>query len=214
QVVLDASTTAVDICRAFEHSSARYIALRPVDADPDRTGWLSPLTAQCARANVGAAGPLVTSSDGRLVSAGRVHHPAVIDLFQGIDADNHGPWGAFLVRREVASVSPLGAVFDRSATLEVGGFDLAAMLGDRDPVVEPEVDPDALVDITVAVLCTKLRLAGLSTIWTPQSRLTLPPSALFTDQQLAERRRVFRYIAGVFPQLAEDPYSPIGVHRI
>ena len=210
RVVLDGSTTAEQIKQVFESCSARFVVLWPAAIDPEDSNWLSPLTAQCARPGVGAAGPLLVTSDGRLVSAGRVHHPSTVDLFQGIDGDNHGPWGAFLVAREVASVSPFGAVFDRRAALEVGGFDLDALIADSGS----EVGADAVIDITTAVLCTALRLAGWSTIWTPQSRLTLPPTSLLTAAQLEERETLHKVVTDAFPQLGEDPYSPIGVHRI
>jgi hypothetical protein len=223
RVVLDESTTAGDIEHVFENGSARFVVLWPAALEPEDSDWLSPLTAQCARPGVGAAGPLLVTSDGRLISAGRTHHPSTVDLFQGIDGDNHGPWGAFLVSREVASVSPFGAVFDRRAALEVGGFDLDALirgvgqgsltahLPDR---AEFEVGADAVIDITTSVLCTALRLSGRSTIWTPQSRLTLPPTSLLTSAQLEERESLHDMITDVFPRLGEDPYSPIGVHRI
>jgi hypothetical protein len=213
RVVLDASTTAEEIAGAFQRGSEPLVVLWPAAVDGDDTNWLAPLTAQCSRPSVGAAGPLVNTSDGRLVSAGRVHHPSTVDLFQGIDGGNHGPWGAFLVSREVASVSPLGAVFDRRAALDVGGFDLDALVGAHLPATNG-IEPGAVVDITTAVLCTALRLAGRSTIWTPQSRLTLPPSTLFTDAQRAQRQVLHDRVAAAFPRIGEDPYSPIGVHRI
>jgi hypothetical protein len=223
RVVLDGSTTADEIKHVFENGSARFVALWPSSLEPENSQWLSALTAQCARPGVGAAGPLLVTSDGRLISAGRTHHPSTVDLFQGIDGDNHGPWGAFLVSREVASVSPLGAVFDRRAALDVGGFDLDALIagvgqgsltGHLPDRAGFEVGADAVIDITTSVLCTALRLAGLSTVWTPQSRLTLPPTSLLTDAQLDERESLHGMVADVFPRLGEDPYSPIGVHRI
>lgn len=183
------------------------------------TAW----NVSCARPSVGAAGPLLVTSDGRLVSAGRTHHPSTVDLFQGIDGDNHGPWGAFLVSREVASVSPLGAVFDRRAALEVGGFNLDALMagigqrsftGHLSNSAESEIGTDAVIDITASALCTALRLSGWSTVWTPQSRLTLPPTSLLTEAQVEEREILHSMVADVFPRPGEDPYSPIGVHRI
>jgi hypothetical protein len=222
RLVLDESSTAEEIGRRIADGSEPFVALCPSAVDPEQTDWLSPLMSQCARPGVGACGPLVVTSDGRLVSAGRVHHPSTIDLFQGIDGGNHGPWGAFLVSREVASVSPLGAVFDRRAVLDVGGFDLDQLLARAEsghPTrpgldVLDGLDGDAVIDITTAMLCTALRLAGMSTIWTPQSTLTLPPTALFSATQLEQRRIVHETITAVFPRLAEDPFSPIGVHRI
>jgi hypothetical protein len=64
------------------------------------------------------------------------------------------------------------------------------------------------------VLCTALRLADQSTVWTPQSTLTLPPASLLTSAQLEARETLHRTVTDVFPRLEEDPYSPIGVHRI
>ncbi|RLE21404.1 MAG: hypothetical protein DRJ50_09265 [Actinobacteria bacterium] len=223
RITLDESTTASEINQIFENSSARFVVLWPASVDLADADWLSALTAQCARPNVGAAGPLLATTDNRLISAGRVHHPSAHDLFQGINADNHGPWGAFLVSREVASVSPLGAVFDRRAVLDVGGFDIDALVARAAPgpmgniysvAADYSGSADALVDITTSILCTALRLARHSTVWTPQSKLMLPPSSLLSDAQLEERVALHKMVADVFPRADEDPYSPIGVHRI
>jgi hypothetical protein len=223
RVVLRESTTAEEIEHVFQNSSARFVVLWPAASEREDSEWLSALTAQCARTTVGAAGPLLVTSDARLISAGRVHHPSAHDLFQGIDADNPGPWGAFLVSREVASVSPLGAMFDRRAALDVGGFDAGVLIArapqgrastQRSITAGFEGDADAIIDITTSVLCTALRLAGKSTVWTPQSMLTLPPTSLLTSTQLREREMLHKVVTDALPWLGEDPYSPIGVHRI
>jgi O-antigen biosynthesis protein len=194
RVPVDLQTTAAALNEALAGTSDGVAVLVPAEATDIDHSWISPLLAQCVRPHVGAAGPRLTTADGRLVSAGRVHHPSLRDLFQGISADNHGPWGAFLVARECASVAPWGLMVRIDEFHRVGGLSV-----------------DVGLDAAVAELCVALRLNGCSTIWSPLSTLVLGPDRLALPAELDSRDLDVARVATRLPQIVHDPYSPLGV---
>jgi O-antigen biosynthesis protein len=194
RVPVDHQTTAAAINEALATTSEAVAVLVPAEVAGIDDSWMSPLLAQCFRPGVGAAGPRLTTSDGRLVSAGRVHHPSLRDLFQGIRADNHGPWGAFLVARECASVAPWGLMVRIDEFHRVGGL-----------------SDDVGLDAAVAELCVAMRLHGQSTIWSPLSTLVLGADRLALPADLDSRDLDVARVAERLPQIAHDPYSPLGV---
>jgi O-antigen biosynthesis protein len=194
RVPVDRQTTATAVNEALADTIDGVAVLVPTEADEIGDSWISPLLAQCVRRGVGAAGPRLTTSDGRLVSAGRVHHPLLRDLFQGISADNHGPWGAFLVARECASVAPWGLMVRIDEFHRVGGL-----------------SGDVGLDAAVAELCVALRLNGCSTIWSPLSTLVVDTERLAAPAELELRDLDVARVSERLPQIAHDPYSPLGV---
>jgi hypothetical protein len=188
------ATATVEVDTALRRSGARFVVFSPELVPEHPHGdWVQPLLAQCVRDDVAAAGPRLVTTDHRLISAGRVHHPRVRDLLQGSPATNHGPWGAFLVARECASLAPWGLVIDREAALAAGGL-------------PHEVD----LDVAVAEMCTRLRLAGQRSIWSPLAELALGHSYLDDPTRIGRRDEQAAWRAGLLPELADDPYSPLG----
>jgi hypothetical protein len=211
-LVVDDDTSPAAIDEFLRESTADVVVLRPGAADaPD--GWSDPLITLCSRADVAVVGPRLVTTDGRLISAGRVHAPEFGDPFQGIDADNPGPWGAFLVTREVSSVSPIGPVLDRRAAVDAGGFDLLRILetAGADPLSQDSLDAaSADVDVVMAVLCTALWARGHKTLWSPLATVHLPPRCIADEGGPSQRSDLHRRVAEVYPAVGDERYSPIG----
>lgn len=194
RVPIGQRTTPADVNRSLVGRRDGVAVLIPREATELHGGWIDPLLAQCARPSVGAAAPRLVTADGRLVSAGRVHHPALRDVLQGGPADEHGPWGAFLVARECASVAPWGLVVRLDRFHDVDGL-----------------SEDVGLDAAVAELCTVLRLRGRSTIWSPLSTLTVGADRLDRPADLERRDADVARITERLPEISHDPYSPFGV---
>jgi hypothetical protein len=211
EVAIEPSTTAADVDKALRRATTKYVALKSSSANE---GWHEPLVAICAQTKAALTGPKLLTENGLIVSAGRVHHPSLLDLFQGTAADNPGPWGSFCVNREVASIAAPGAVFDREAVLNLGGFDIGVLLGAVGGAIS-EVDvPEPLsLDLAMALLGTALRLEDRPVIWTPLVTLVVEDAYLRTAQYWAALADAQRALAATVPALIEDPFSPNGVHR-
>lgn len=131
-------------------------------ADPDAAaidrehGWFHPLVAQVQRPDVCVAGPMVLSGDGTIRSVGRTL-ARLDDPFMGAPADSSGPWGTFLVAREVAAVAPCGWTVDVTVFKEIGGLRATLPL-----------------DVALADFSLRGAARGMRTIWTPQCTLTTP----------------------------------------
>jgi O-antigen biosynthesis protein len=194
RVPIDRRTTPADVNQALDDRSDGMAVLVPSEAADAGDEWITPLLAQCARPAVGAAGPRLVTSDGRLVSAGRVHHPALRDVLQGAPATEHGPWGAFLVARECASVAPLGSMVRLDHFHELGGL-----------------DEEVGLDAALAEFCVMLRLTGRSTIWSPLSTLVVDPDHLDSADRLTARDDDVARITERLAEIGHDPYSPFGV---
>jgi FMN phosphatase YigB (HAD superfamily) len=143
-------------------SEADVIVLSP---DPSRCGvdWAAALISDATRANVGAVGPMIISSGDSasdepalILSVGRTIAGTLDDPFTGVSADNPGPWGSFLVAREVTALAPAGLVVERSK------FEAAGAL-----------PTDVGLDVAVAELCARLEQVGASTIWNPAAVLPI-----------------------------------------
>jgi hypothetical protein len=182
----------------------------------DDADGLEQLVALCVRPESPVIGPRIVADDGRLVSAGRANHPTFGDLFQGTEADNPGPWGAFVVTREVSSISPLGAVLDRRAVIEAGGLDIASIIATLDPGAPSGVDiGDAAcsLDMTMAVLCAALQRSGRPALWSPLMTIVVPAGEVLDPTSRLELAEQHLRLTEIWPFLADEPYSPTGVHR-
>lgn len=170
--VIDARGRPRDLDAVIRATDAEIVVLAGGVADAS-SGWADALGALAAREAVGAVGPKLISRDAHLVSGGRSHRPHVRDTQTGIDVDNPGPWGAFLVTREVSSVAPIGLAVRRDRYLAVGGL--------------PHIDD---LDAAVAVLCFRLRIAGYPSLWTPNAVVTVTDAAAaeLVDVEAWERR--------------------------
>jgi O-antigen biosynthesis protein len=196
-----AGRTAAHIDAGIRRSSADFVVLghgaaRPQSPSDGAYGWCTPLIAQASQPNVGWVGARLVTEDGRLVSAGRVHGAAPCDQFAGIEATNAGPWGAFLVAREVASVAPAGAAILRERYIAAGGFDAELPL-----------------EVAMAVHCTQLRLLGCPSINTPLCELPFPEGTQgWTPTR--EERVAYNSCAQRLPPLLDDPYDSLGASGV
>jgi FMN phosphatase YigB (HAD superfamily) len=214
QLPLAPATTPAEIHDALCRSAADVVVLVPTGAPPLDPAGLDQLVALSVRPQSPVVGPRVVSDDGRLVSAGRVNHPAFGDLYQGIDAANPGPWGAFAIAREVSSISPLGAVLHRRAVGELGGFDLDAIVRALLPDLAGRVDlgtAAASVDLTMAALGTALHRSGRPALWSPQLTIEVPAAAILDGHARDDLAEQHRRLAALCPPLADEPFSPTGV---
>jgi len=204
------ATTASDVERFLRASDADVVHLEPADGRVVEPDGLEQLVALCARQVSPVVGPRLVSDDGRLVSAGRVNRPTFGDLFQGTDADDPGPWGAFAVTREVSSISPLGAVLDRRAVLAVGGFDIGSILT---AATDELGEAGRSLDLTMAVLGAALQRAGTPALWSPLMTIVLPARYVLDAGARLELAEQHLRLTERWPFLADEPYSPIGVHH-
>lgn len=164
-----------------------------------------PLVAQSHRH--GASGPLVVTDDARIVSAGRAHRPHLHDLGSGLPADHHGPWGAYLVAREAASLSPLGFTIRADVLDTAGGLLGTGHAGRGDAV------PDGItLDAAVTALCARLRRSGRAPVWTPLTTVVVPSDHLADERRRRRRDAELERLLPTHPELLDDPYDPTGVH--
>ncbi|MEM1333866.1 MAG: glycosyltransferase, partial [Actinomycetota bacterium] len=176
--------------------------------------WISPLQSLVELGGVGAAAPCVLTADRRVVSAGRIHHPAMREMMPGVDVDDPGPWGLHQVDHEAAGVDPSAVVFDRAALGAIGGFDVDALLGpsaDRDDA-DSELAGEFGMDLFVALVSTRLREYGTPVVWSPLSTITVPWEPPSWPDDL-RRRAASRRFGRIVPGLLVDPFSPIEIRR-
>lgn len=219
ELVVDDTTTLDDLDRGLRGTASRFVALRHIEARPVAPDWAAALAAACAATGATMVGARLVSDDGRLVSGGRVHSPSLADLFAGVAAAEPGPWGAFTVEREVASVSPLAAVVDREAILRLGGPEPEAVVR---RVLSMPVDETALwdldhrvaLDLACAVLGTASWSRGRPALWCPTVTVTVPSHLIADDDRRALLAAAQRHVAAVYPAILEDPYSPTGAFRL
>jgi O-antigen biosynthesis protein len=163
---------------------------------PLTPGWLAALAALAtgpASADVAAVGGMMLRADGRIESAG-IHVGGGAPVHDGhlLATDNAGPFGRFLITREVGALSFACVLLRREAVLDVGGLH-TALSG-----IEADAD-----------LGCKLQAAGHRVLWTPRvqaRRLGVDNPASATQGRSASegfRRRWTR-------QMARDPFDPAG----
>jgi len=188
-VAITPRSTPDAVAAEIEATGADVVVLLDESAPAPSSDSLDVLAAEATRPVVGAAGPLLADTDGRLVSAGRALWPTLCDPHRGEPVDNDGPWGAFRVAREVSALSPHGFAISRSRFVGAGGL-----------------SPDVSLDVAIAELCVRLRSAGTPAVWTPVARLVSewPPLDPYrTERELAEiaRRR---------PEIDDEPFAVDG----
>ena len=126
-----------------------------------------------------------------------MHGPRPADLFAGVDAANAGPWGAFTVAREVASVAVMGAAISKAAFLAGGGL----------PIHLP-------LQVAMVAHAARLRVAGRASLWTPAVTIELPAGTTGWAADAAEQA-AYDAESARFPELRDDPYCLTGTfnHR-
>ncbi len=217
-ITLDAGVTPDEIDRQLRATDAPYVQLLPGVARPMESDSIAALIAQAARERVVGVGPRVVTYDGRIVSVGRVLRPHVRDLQQRWESDYLGRWGEYAVAREVASLHPAGLVLDRTAVLDMGGFDAARLIDwaelgpPPNEAAKAALDTPLGIELTVAVLGAAADRTGHPLLWTPLAELTLPNTAFALDSDIEAVIAAQRALAETSPTVFHDRYSPRGVN--
>ncbi|MEL6892445.1 MAG: glycosyltransferase [Actinomycetota bacterium] len=202
-----------DLDDRLRSGRAERVVFHHVDIEPG--SWIDPLASLAALDGVGAAAPRLATADGRLVSGGHIHHPAVMEIMPGLALDDPGPWGVYQVDHEVAGAEPDAIVFDRTALDAVGGFSLDELLGtdtSLDAVARSEFDGEFGIDLFVALVCTRLWQHGTPIVWSPLATIEVDDDRLHWGRNL-RRRAASRRLGASLPDLLLDPYSPIEIRR-
>ena len=170
------------------HATGDYVVLLDDDVEVITPEFLDPLVALAGSPGVGAVGPKMYFSDGRVQSGGHVYNGGPHDIMHGRAAYEVGPGGLLAVQREVSGLNGSCLLLARDVFLDVGGF-------------SPQLTgPLADVDLNL-----KIRRRGLERIWTPHVEIHHfesahrhgPPSS--ADREFLEQRWG--------DQLRFDPYS-------
>lgn len=170
------------------HARGEYVLLLDDDVEVITAEFLDPLLALASSADVGAVGPKMYFSDGRVQSAGHVYNGGPHDIMHGRAAYEVGPGGLLAVQREVSGLSGSCLLLARDVFFEVGGF-------------TPELTGE-LADVDLSL---KIRHCGLERIWTPHVEIYhfesqhRHQSASVADREFLEQRWG--------DQLRFDPYS-------
>jgi len=141
---------------AVEAATGSIIVFLDAGIAPSDPAWLAELVGQAARPEVGAAGPLVTDRNGRILHGGLLLSPdrVAASAHRGWRSGSRGYEGRAALAQDVSAVSIVGMATRRDVYRAAGGFDpdLPRHFGDVD-------------------YCLRLRRAGSRIIWTPRSRL-------------------------------------------
>lgn len=157
-----------------EHTEARH------------PGLLTELVAPLDDEDVAAVGARVLGTDGRLRHAGWVHADGTLMPFaEGRRPEEHGPFAALQVAREVSGLDGGVLALRRSGFLAAGGLN------------EGVLGPLAELDLSL-----KLRAAGGRLLWQPEARVYRvdPRPRITPDQRAALDRR--------WARTTDDPYLP------
>jgi GT2 family glycosyltransferase len=136
-------------------ATGEYLAFLGEDTEVTEPHWLERLLMYLELPGVGAVGPTLTDSRGRIAAAGMaigLFDPAA-PVMRGFPADADGYYGSLACAREVSAVGMDCLLIRRSTFEELGGFDQAysRQFADLD-------------------LCLRLRLLGLTTVCAPGPR--------------------------------------------
>ena len=137
------------------HSAGEYVLLLNDDVEVISPSWIEPMLALAQLPHAGIVGPMLYFEDDTIQHAG--HAYIRLDVTHiGLHSPRGaaGPWGAFLVEREVAGVTAACALVRRDLFLSVGG--LSPLL------------PGNFNDVD---FCMKLSTAGYQAYWTPNAEL-------------------------------------------
>jgi glycosyltransferase involved in cell wall biosynthesis len=116
--------------------------------------WIQILISYLDDEDVAMVGPMLLLEDGRIQSAGHANNPTPHNLGAGQLANDHGPFGAYMITREVSGVTGACMVVRKSDYFEVGGMSLTF--------------PHSFNDIDLAF---KFLERNQRIIWTPLAKL-------------------------------------------
>lgn len=135
-------------------SGGDVILLLNDDIEVDTPEWIELLVAPLEDGDVAMTGPLTRFEDGRIQSAGHGHIGGPHNLASREDHGAVGPFGEWVISREVSGVTGACAAIPRSVYMELGGMSLAF--------------PHSYNDVDFAL---KALGAGYRIVWTPHARL-------------------------------------------
>ena len=135
-------------------SGGEIIILLNDDIEIDTPDWIELLIAPLEDGDVAMTGPLTLFEDGRIQSAGHGNLAGPHNLASREPADAVGPFGEWVIAREVSGVTGACAAIPRSIYQELGGMSLAF--------------PHSYNDVDFAF---KALRAGFRIVWTPYARL-------------------------------------------
>lgn len=153
----------------------------------DQREWLYSLCHLMRDPQVGAAGALLLTRDGKVQHAGISVAGSPINLLTGVDPASREGMSALHVEREVTAVTGAAMLTRRSAYLQVGGYS--------------EEFPGSFNDVDY---CLKLRDANYRILWTPHCRLTHFESE--SRDPRPPREDILRFQERWWPRLLSDPY--------
>ena len=168
---------AAMINRGVEISTGQILVLLNNDIEIVDSDWLTELSAQVSRPEIGIVGPLLTFKDDTIQHAGI--HPGLEGLMghghKHLPKDHPGYFGRLRVAHNVAAVTGACLAIKKKTWDELGGLDeknLAVAYNDVD-------------------LCLRARKAGLRVLFTPHTHLIHHESATRgVDEELNRNPRL------------------------
>ncbi|MCX8134587.1 MAG: glycosyltransferase family 2 protein [Roseococcus sp.] len=165
---------------AAAEARGEFLLLLNNDTEVIHADWLRRMVAKAADPAIGAVGPRLLYSDGRLQHGGVVtgigvpRDPIAVHLSAGNPGDDPGPFGWTAITREVSAVTGACLLVRRAHYFAVGGMDAEALR-----VAFNDVD-----------LCLKLRAAGLRNLYVGEvSLFHLESASRGTDDRPDKRAR-------------------------
>ncbi|CAL8975245.1 N-acetylglucosaminyl-diphospho-decaprenol L-rhamnosyltransferase [Rhodoplanes serenus] len=160
--------------RGAEVAAGTVLCLLNDDTEAIGEDWLAALVGRVMQPGVGAAGAMLHYPDGTIQHAGVVLGLGGIAGHTGHrePGASPGPFGRFVLDRDVSAVTAACMAIRAQAFRAVGGFDAAL------PLAYNDVD-----------LCLRLRGAGWRIVWTPAAALVHHESASLGRHDVAHAER-------------------------
>lgn len=135
-------------------SKGEIVLLLNDDIEIDTPEWIELLIAPLEDGDVAMTGPLTRFEDGRIQSAGHSHINGPHNLASREEYGAIGPFGEWVIAREMSGVTGACAAIPRDVYMELGGLSLAF--------------PHSYNDVDFAL---KALMAGYRIVWTPYAQL-------------------------------------------
>lgn len=137
------------------HARGEFVLLLNDDVEVITPGWVEAMLALAQLPGAGLVGSMLYYEDDTIQHAGHAYYRLdVTHIGLGSERGAAGPWGGFLVEREVAGVTCACALVRKSVFVEAGG--LSTLL------------PGNFNDVD---LCMKVSTLGYQSYWTPFAEL-------------------------------------------
>lgn len=137
------------------HARGEFVLLLNDDVELITESWIEPMLALAQRPRAGMVGSMLYFDDDTIQHAGHAYYRLDVTHI-GLHSERGaaGPFGGFLVEREVAGVTAACALMRRELFIEAGGF--STLL------------PGNFNDVD---LCMKVQTLGYQSYWTPAAEL-------------------------------------------